>query len=321
MPSNDQETTCAMNIYHQANIPCSPLEQLFDIDRQSELQEIRDGTYDWSHQPLWQNHQRCSRPDNERRKAIVTALCDDPYQDTEAAEIGLAILHCRKRYPCGSPLCDFCRTRCQDDREQEARRLFGHRPRQQLAFLTILTDVSYHPTTEVQARVDELRQKVRSLQSRPRFKDVRVFGAVEVDVKFPMLHLRRRRSKEVLEGLGMLDPQKEAYLVHLHAIVDLNGVSKDALGRWFRRSFPKKYQVRLAGLRNDHTTSTSVANLARYMLKFRAQEADNLWGNKPNGQAKYGSLYRDATLRSFVRCLHTIKRKPGFGSFYLTYNA
>lgn len=309
-----------MNIYHQDDIPCSPLEQLFQNNARPELQKIRDNTYDWSRQPLWQRHMPCSRTNRERRRGIITALCDDPYQDPEAADIGLAILHCRKRYPCGSPLCDFCRTRRQDDREQEARQLFGHLPRQRLAFLTILTDVSYHPNTEVQYRIEELRQKVRSLRS-SRFKDVRVFGAVEVDVKFPKLDLRRARSKEVLEGLGMYDLRKEAYLVHLHAIVDLNGVSKDALGRWFRRSFPKKYQVRLAGLRNHHPTATSVANLTRYMLKFRAQEADNLWGNKPDGQAKYGSLYPDATLRFFSRCLHKINRKPGFGSFYLTYNA
>jgi hypothetical protein len=204
----------------------STLENLFDPDCLSDLHRIQQGCYDWGRQPLWQRHLKCSKPDLKRRRELVTPLCDDPVGDP-TAEIGLDILTCTKRYPCGSPLCDLCRTHCQDDRQAKALRLFGHLGREQLAFLTVLTEVTYEPEREVQARVRELRNKVRALGQHPRLNPVRVFGAVEVDVKFPKLHLRGR-ARKVLEAHGMIDPAKEAYLVHLSTP---SSISKGRAGR------------------------------------------------------------------------------------------
>ena len=215
-----------------------------------------------------------------------------------------------------SPLCNFCRTRLQDRYQERVLRYFEGTQRDNLIWLTVLDDLIYDPGVAVPERIKELRLLTRRLFNRQFQKQVRAFGAFEIDVKRPDQVSNENGATDLLRQYGLRDDPEVAYMPHLHAIIALDGISADDFGDKLRTKFQKPSQVSIGGLWRGKTKSENLATLARYSFKFRYQFADNILRDKPS----YGKRFDDETLRSYTRLVHSIKGQRGVRGFEFMYN-
>ncbi len=221
--------------------------------------------------------------------------------------IALNIDRCQKSKPCLSPFCPFCRATMQANNVATCQRIFSAAPKSNLCFLTVLLPVTYSPQQSIHAAIQSCRRSVSNIFQHRMYKSIKLYGAFEIDVKMPSLVVNKPMSLSVLNALGFnRHNNSAAYLLHFHAIIDLSNHSKATFRKSLTRVFNKPYQVRLTKLRSDFTKSQSITNIANYMLKFRTQHSNNLFGNQATGKAKYGSFFGNALLQSYVKLIHSL---------------
>jgi hypothetical protein len=273
------------------------------------LDELFDVTQ--TNTPLWRHWAQFPRSELNHRQRTILGLLDD-LNDREACELGLRIYDCRQDAPCGTVLCPHCRQVAQ---RVVARRLldhFGYCVYDQVRFLTVLCDLSYNPIVELPYLRDQFTRDLRyafdCLPTQPR-----VYGFYELDVKHPEF-ARSKRSREVLGELGMQfgGRQRHSYLLHLHAIVDLNGGDNEKLKRRLKDSFPGKYRVRCTHLWSSRTVTQNLITLGHYMTKTRLQYSDNLYGSSVSGKARYMDFYPYPVVREIT---HTMREMHGKNHF------
>jgi hypothetical protein len=189
---------------------------------------------------------------------------------------------------------------------------FDTTPRSDLRFLTLLCDLSYDPRRELPAERKKLKRKLDTTLSGLPAKP-RVYGAYEIDVKHPT-YARSDRSREVLGELGMsfIGQKQNSYLLHLHAVVDLNGVRETDLKRRLKDHFPGRWRVRCTNLWSSRTVQENLYVLGQYMTKTRLQYSDNLYGGSASGKARYMDFFPDHVIRELA---HTIKKMYGVNHY------
>jgi len=281
----------------------------------STVAQINSGTYDWKQQPRWATDIPFTAHHRKQRRTIIERLCEDAVGDPDAADIGLDMLKCSRTFPCGSPFCPFCRHKQQEQRAKKALNKFAATAKDEMTFLTILHPVTYDPMHDASTHIRYIRDSVRNALNHRRYKQVRMLGAFEIDVKRSQ-DAKTPRSNQVLTALNMNTTSRQpAYLVHLHTLVDLGGIPRKQVRRVFTRAFDKPYQVRLSHLRYDINKDASIERIARYMFKFRAQFSDNLFGKEVELRAKYKELYPAPLMREYVQLIHSLKTNNGFKGF------
>jgi hypothetical protein len=181
---------------------------------------------------------------------------------------------------------------------------------------TVLDDLCYHPMNEVPERIKKLRTSTRDFLKRHFAKDVRAFGAFEIDVKRADLVDDDSSVVDLLRQYGLQDEPEPAYMPHLHAIVSLNDISAREFGNKLRSHFSKTKQVTVKPLLSGKTKNDNLKTLARYPFKFRYQFANNILRDKPS----YGRRFDDDILRVFTQLVHSIKGKRGAIGFEFRYN-
>ena len=271
-------------------------------------------------QPAWFKYYSCPSVARSHRDKTIQGLVSDR-NDTTAMNIAFNIFSCSKSKPCLSPFCPYCRNTMQDNAAASCDRIFGSTPKNQLCFLTVLLPVTYAPQQDAQQIIKSARKSLHNIFNYRNFNDVVLFGFFEIDIKTPKLVAKQSRAPQVLKALGFNNALKQpAYLVHFHALVDLKGHNKAAFRKSLTRVFNKPYQVRLSALRSDMTKKNSINNIARYMLKFRTQHSNNLFGNQASGKAKYGSFYEDDLLCDYVKLHHALLVQNRISSFSIKKN-
>jgi hypothetical protein len=192
---------------------------------------------------------------------------------------------------------------------------FSQTPASDLRFLTLLCDLSYHPRSELPAKRSKLKRQLDAVLNDVPAKP-RVYGAYELDVKHPQ-YARSSRAREVLGQLGMSfgGQQQNSYLLHLHAIVDLNGVSNDTLKQHLKDRFPGRWRVRCTNLWSSRTVEENLYVLGQYMTKTRLQYSDNLYGSSASGKARYMDFYPDFVVREVAHTLMTMHGTKKYARF------
>lgn len=256
------------------------------------------------------------------RVRIIRALCGDK-SDMEAWRTGLRINDCSKEYPCFSPFCPRCRHKFQTRCVGQIHEMMAEIPKSELAFLTILFPVTYDPQTLTTDMLDGWKRAWRQLVSREAKKDerwggVRWFGSFEIDVKRPEDARRSDMAEKTLVGLGMDQSRTDAaFLPHLHMVVTLNGIDREAFRDTVAGKWPGHYQVRLQSLHSDKTKDENLANLACYISKYRLQYSENIDTGCDDGdvvgsesrRTSYRELYEEDIIRS---CISLIGRLNGW---------
>lgn len=281
-----------------------------------DMAAINQRQYRWKDQPLWpQKKVSFSKPDRNNRRQLINALVAEG-SSNELLSIGFRLLMCSRSKPCGSPLCNYCRTKLQDRYQARVLRYFGKTHRDDLFWLTILDDLTYDPLQDVQGRFRKLRVSFREFLKRNCHKDARVFGAFEIDVKRHDLIDDNDAAIQTLQQYGLRNEPEPAYMPHLHAIVSLDGITRDELDRQLTSLYARPSQVRLMSMRPGQTKIENLSNLARYMFKFRYQFADNILRDR----SAYGKRFDDKTLRVFTQLVHSIKGDRGAIGLEFRYN-
>jgi hypothetical protein len=199
-----------------------------------------------------------------------------------------------------------------------ARRLlhhFGYCDFEDLRFLTVLCAVSYDPRSELPHRRDRLKRKLDKAFARLSTTP-RVYGAYEIDVKRPSL-VTNKQSRDVLKHLDMefVGNDTNAYLLHLHAVVDLNGGDAEQLKKALKKEFKAAYQVKATHFRSDDTVTTNLTNISNYITKTRLQYSDNIIGNGAYRKATYGSFYPDDVIRDLAVTLQNLHGQNHYAKF------
>jgi hypothetical protein len=273
--------------------------------------EVMDDLIDVTNTTIWHEWAKLPRNElNHRQRTIVGLLSD--INDFPACELGTHLFRCQYNDPCRSVLCPHCRQTAQNAMSRRLLQCFDTTPRSDLRFLTLLCDLSYDPRRELPAKREKLKRKLdttlRGLPAKPR-----VYGAYEIDVKHPT-YARSDRSREVLGELGMsfVGQKQNSYLLHLHAVVDLNGVNNDTLKKRLKDRFPGRWRVRCTNLWSSRTVQENLYVLGQYMTKTRLQYSDNLYGSSASGKARYMDFYPDHVIRELA---HTIKLMYGVNHY------
>jgi len=263
--------------------------------------------------------------------------------DPEALKIGVRLAKCCPREPCGLVFCPRCRKVKQDKIADEVLERFGNVPRDRLRFLTIIDSVQ----TDCQDLPDAFRRFRKKLANTfsQHATDATVFGYLEVDIKTPDMFIgtyqnsqcvpveHRPHAKDLLKGLGLdLDSQQlppKFYLLHLHAIVDLDRPDLDLNSEAvLKRSFPHPYQVRVTPLwpeqprcegdRRFASVEQSLKRISGYMLKFKLQYADNIFADDPGKTtlSKYKGAYPSSDIVDLCKLAHAGNNFKMFGYRY-----
>lgn len=285
-------------------------------DMKRDITAIKQRKFRWMDQPLW-SQQKISFTSTDRtnRRKLIEALITDGASD-KLISIGYQLLICSRTNRCGSPLCNFCRTHLQDLYQKRVLQYFKDTHRDDLIWLTVLDDLIYDPGIAVPARIKQLRISMRALFKRQFQKQVRAFGAFEIDVKRPDQVSNENGATDLLKKYGLRDEPEVAFMPHLHAIIALDGISPDDFAENLRTQFQKPSQVSISSLRTYKTKEDNLATLARYSFKFRYQFADNILRERPS----YGNRFDDETLRSYTQLVHSIKGQRGAIGFEFRYN-
>ena len=257
-------------------------------------------------EPHWIRNKKVPTHSLSHRKQTIRLLVEEQTDQTATA-IGMKILKCMKSSPCRSPFCPFCRSNAQDTAAKRAKQIFSNTSKSNITFLTILLPVTYSPISDASGLISKCRRQVNNVFAYRNFTDVFLYGAFEIDVKRPRYVKGKERSEKVLKALGMdLSSTDDAYLVHLHALVDLGSHSKDFVRKAFACIFDQPYQLRLSYLDANKSKDENIEDISRYLFKFRTQHANNLYGNEASGTARYGSFYEADLLRSYVKLIHQL---------------
>ncbi len=278
--------------------------------------DIRQRKYRWIDQPFWPTTNIVfTKRDRSNRRKLIEALLAINANNTQIA-IGLQLLECTRANPCGSPLCNFCRTRFQDAFQNRVLNYFGGSNQANLFSLTILDDLTYTPVVDAEAQIKKLRISVNGCLRRHFGKQVRVFGAFEIDVKDPILNVPNSKAVSLLGQYGYQQNAGDAFMPHFHAIVELDGIDVKDLKAKLRSVYTKPSQVTVTPLHPNNTQIKNLSNLARYPIKFRYQYADNIMRGRPS----YGSRFDDSTLRIYAEVVHAIKGSRAVRGFEFNYN-
>lgn len=279
------------------------------------LAQIRQRTYRWKDQPFWPLKGIAFTPtDRTNRRKLIEALVADG-NGFDQQMLGYQLLQCDgNKQLCGSPLCNFCRTHQQNSFEARMLKYFGNSNRQNLFWLTILNDLSYQPLTDIPLQLERYRVSVREFFKRHYGKQVRALGAFEIDVKSPID--ATDPAANLLTEYGWQANGQPPYMLHLHAVVELDGWSPQAFGDELRQLYAKTKQVTVKPLLTNKPLTENLSSMARYCLKFRYQFADNILRDKPS----YGSRFDDDTLLSYAALVHKLKGERGVTGFNFRYN-
>jgi hypothetical protein len=283
---------------------------------EGDINAVRRRTYRWKDQPLWPTKKIAfTASDRTNRRKLIEALFDIDATDKQRS-IGNTLLKCSKEFRCGSPLCNSCRTSFQDAFEERVFRYFGATNQSNLFSLTLLDNLTYDPINDAHEQIRKLRISVRGCLQRHFQKSVRAFGAFEIDVKRPDLNEENSQAVDLLRRYGFQKDAGRAYMPHLHAIIELDGISAREFRAKLRSVYTKPSQITVAALRSGNTKEENLTKLARYPIKFRYQFADNILRNKPS----YGSRFDDDTLRTYAEVVHAIKGSVAVRGFEFNYN-
>lgn len=279
------------------------------------LAQIRERTYRWLAQPLWPTKGIAFTPtDRTNRRKLIEGLVVDG-NGMEQQMLGYQLLQCDGAdQRCGSPLCNFCRTHQQNSFEGRMLKYFSQSNPQNLIWLTILNDLSYQPLTEIPFQLKRFRTSVREFFKLHYGKQVRALGAFEIDVKSPID--ATDTAAALLTEYGWQANGKPPYMLHLHAVVELDNWSPKAFGDEMRQLYGKTKQVTVKPLLSHKPLTQNLSTMARYCLKFRYQFADNIMRDKPS----YGSRFDDETLLTYSSLIHQLKGERGVTGFNFRYN-
>jgi len=245
------------------------------------VKAVQNDTFKWVDQPYWPTRNIAFTPrDKSNRRKLIEALLA-PSASNEQMSIGLQLLGCNREYRCGSPLCNYCRTQFQNRAEKRANAYFAATSQSNLYFLTVLSDLTYNPLLQARPQIDKLKASLRGCFRRHFQKQVRAFGALEVDVKRPDLAAANTEAIKLLNNYNFQQNAGHAFMPHLHTIIELDGVSADEFKKTTRAIFTKPKQVVLTPFRSSNTKQFNLRNTARYPIKFRYQYADNIMRSKP----------------------------------------
>ena len=260
--------------------------------------------FDIKDQPRWLQYLDARPSELKHRERTIRALVSD-WTDEVSCERGIRIERCgEKGRRCREVFCPRCRHEIQNVEERKVLNAFRATSESQLRFLTILLPVSYDPIRELPGNRNKAKNDLHNAV-RP-FPSLRFYGAFEIDVKTPAL-VEKHRTADVLDQLGMDRGRDDpAYLLHLHAVVDLGGAKRDAVSNALRKKFNTPYQVRLAQLRKDKAKTENLSNIARYMCKYRLQYANNIYGRQIYGRATYGDFYEQDVVRTISKAYSAI---------------
>ena len=282
----------------------------------STVTDIRQRKYRWIDQPLWPTKNiTFTTTDRTNRRQFIEALLATNANNAQIA-IGLQLLECTRANPCGSPLCNFCRTRFQDLFQDRVFKYFDGTDQANLFSLTLLDDLTYDPVNDAEEQIEKLRVSVRGCLQRHFKKQVRAFGAFEIDVKRPDLDQENSQAVDLLKKYGFTENGGRAYMPHLHAIIELDGITAKEFGDKLRSVYSKPSQVTVAAFRTANTKKYNLTKLARYPIKFRYQFADNILRDSP----AYGRRFDDPTLRIYAEVVHAIKGSRAVRGFEFNYN-
>lgn len=269
----------------------------------------------WKPQPLWptKNVSFNTNDKTKRRKLIEALFAPSSSQDLQS--LGYELFCCNSDQRCGSPFCNYCRTKMQNRYQERVLEYFKIDAEENIFFLTILDDLSYTPTVEIPKRITQLKTSLREFCKNHMGKTAKVFGAFEIDVKRTQ-QLAPKAEQLLNNFYNLQDQLDDAFMPHFHGIIVLDGTSRDAFRKKLKKLFPKPYQISLSKLHDGKSKEINLATLARYMTKFRYQYADNILSAKPS----YGSRFDDDTLRSYVETIQSTKGKRGVRGLEFSYN-
>ena len=304
-----------------ASQPAVVVPPTLSLSQQADLTTINDSKLFNAQKPHWHRHFTCPTATiKTHRKQTIKGLVSD-LNNSKAMDIAFDIFNCSKSKPCRSPFCPYCRYNIQDNAATTCHQLFSNSPAKDLCFLTVLLPVTYHPQNDVSKIIQSCRKSISSIFNYRNYTDIVLSGFFEVDIKIPALVKNKPRSLEVLTALDFDEFNNQpAYLVHFHALVDLKGHSKAAFRKSLVRTFNKIYQIRLSALHSKSSKNDNIKNIARYMLKFRTQHANNLFGNQVTGKATYGKFFGNNMLRSYVTLVHSLLVQNNISSLSINKN-
>ncbi len=213
-----------------------------------------------------------------------------------------------KQNRCNSLFCPSCRKEIQKRRQTRAKKHFGHLPMNRLYFLTVLhmcaTDLD-----DIKKDVGRFKRKVkRAFGKAEHLSQVKMQGAMEVDLKHPWLYDvatkdgDRDYRKHCLETLGALDVHlgqpncpDRFWLIHYHAIVDIGGNTPDQVKEVLKDAFPGNHRVRLDAFHQVDKTPKAISldKCASYPLKSKLQYGVNIYADDSfkDNKTCYGEAY------------------------------
>jgi hypothetical protein len=232
------------------------------------VNDIRNRKYRWLDQPLWPaKNVYFTTTDRTNRRALIQALLDFGATNDHLV-LGLQLLECANDNRCGSPLCNFCRTRFQDAFEKRVSKYFGNANQPDLFFVTLLDDLTYDPVTDAHEQIEKLRTSMRGCLMRHFPKQVRAFGAFEVDVKDPNLNIQNSQAVALLQNYGFQQNAGMAFMPHLHAIIELDGITVADFRKKLRSVYTKPKQVTVT-INPDFHSSTIHTSTSRSTGKVK----------------------------------------------------
>ena len=259
-----------------------------------------------AHKPQWSKY--FTPPHNSQLahcRTIIKALASDP-ADQAAVTLGLKIFNCKKSRPCRSPFCPYCRSLLQQTAVDKAQQIFSASRNNHLSFLTILLPVTYTPDADVAAQaIDKCRKQIQYIFAKNNFTYIKLYGFTEVDIKLAPLVKNQSRAPQVLKDLGFNAASNQpAYLVHLHAIVDLSNSSESAFRQSLLNAYPGHYQVLFKPFHANKTKQQNIQYITNYMLKFLTVHADNLHADDLDKDADYKYFFEEQDIRDYVKLIH-----------------
>jgi hypothetical protein len=218
---------------------------------------------------------------------------------------------------------------------------FGAVPPESLYFLTVICQAVVggieevrrsilHHKTVIQNRVRNAERSIRD------FERVRLRGWFEVDLYDKGMAQVEAYKRDTLLQMGS-DPDENhpLHVVHLHALLDIGGLSPDQVRRQLRKDYPSTRQIELRGLYETRTLEENIGNIVGYSMKllpyrpkaprsFRVRGAGRLEPEEKVGRKarvpalppalspRARRMYAGPFLRYYVRMLDSLKGSLAF---------